>query len=85
MAFIRLHPSGCVRSDVPGRPGCPERDRRALFPAALRLLRARKDVLAGLGTPEALVEAVVPIGEAVGAYEKFERGESGKVVLDVWA
>lgn len=32
-----------------------------------------------------VVERVIPLGRAVEAYEKFERGEWGKVVFDPWA
>ncbi|KZV61842.1 hypothetical protein PENSPDRAFT_658614 [Peniophora sp. CONT] len=57
---------------------------RALFPAALRLLRKRADVLAQIGGA-GLVERVVPLKDAPEAYEKFNKGEWGKVVFDVWA
>ncbi|KAI0319843.1 chaperonin 10-like protein [Amylostereum chailletii] len=57
---------------------------RAVFPAALRLLLKRRDVLGVVGEG-GVVERVVPMSKAVEAYEKFERGEWGKVVFDPWA
>ncbi|VDC00284.1 unnamed protein product [Peniophora sp. CBMAI 1063] len=48
---------------------------RALFPAALRLLRKRADVLAQVGGT-GLVERVVPLENAPEAYEKFDKGAS---------
>jgi threonine dehydrogenase-like Zn-dependent dehydrogenase len=57
---------------------------RAVFPAALRLLVKRCDVLGVVGDA-GLVERVIGLEQAPEAYEKFNRGEWGKVVFDPWA
>ncbi|EJT96783.1 hypothetical protein DACRYDRAFT_85505 [Dacryopinax primogenitus] len=58
---------------------------RAMFPLAVDLLVRRRDVLAGVGGEEALVERVIPMSEAVEGYEKFDSRVWGKVVFDPWA
>lgn len=58
---------------------------RAIFPLAVDLLVRRRDVLGGVGGEEALVERVVPLTQAVEAYDKFDKREWGKVVFDPWA
>ncbi|KAI0031854.1 chaperonin 10-like protein [Vararia minispora EC-137] len=57
---------------------------RAVFPAALRLLLKRRDIFGIIGD-SGLVERVVGLDDAPEAYEKFNRGEWGKVVFDPWA
>lgn len=37
------------------------------------------------GKDVGVVERVLPLSRVVEAYEKFERGEWGKVVFDPWA
>ncbi|EIM88701.1 uncharacterized protein STEHIDRAFT_52515 [Stereum hirsutum FP-91666 SS1] len=42
-------------------------------------------VMARMGSDVGVVERVLPLSRVVEAYEKFERGEWGKVVFDPWA
>lgn len=50
---------------------------RSLFPRALEVLRENEEKL------ECLTENVVPLEEAVGAYERFNKGEVQKFVFKV--
>jgi threonine dehydrogenase-like Zn-dependent dehydrogenase len=51
---------------------------RALVSRSKGVLERRKEAFEGF------VERVVGIGEAAAAYERFERGEGGKVCFDPW-
>lgn len=44
-----------------------------------------KTIGSGVGEGVGVVERVIPLSRVVEAYEKFERGEWGKVVFDPWA
>ena len=55
----------------------------SLFVAAVELLLRRKDVLGAIGG-SGVVDRIVPLNDAVRAYEAFEKGVYGKVVFDPW-
>jgi hypothetical protein len=56
---------------------------RSVLVAAAGLLLRRRDVLSAIGE-SGVVDRVVPLSDAVGAYEAFEQGVYGKVVFDPW-
>lgn len=58
---------------------------RAVLPIAMQVLAANINVFGDVGGEAGLVERVAPIGEAKEWYEKFEKGECGKVLFDPWA
>jgi hypothetical protein len=43
----------------------------------------RRDVLGTIGE-SGVVDRIVPLSDAVRAYEAYEKGEYGKVVFDPW-
>ena len=55
---------------------------RTVFPLAADLLRKRQDVFGEKGL--AGVERVISIDQAAEAYDKFSKGEWGKVAFDPW-
>ena len=57
---------------------------RTVFPFAANLLGRRQDIFGPVGGEVGLVERVVGLDEAPVAYEKFSKGEWGKVVFDAW-
>ena len=57
---------------------------RTVFPFASNLLGRRQDIFGPVGGEVGLVERVVGLDEAPVAYEKFSKGEWGKVVFDAW-
>lgn len=56
---------------------------RTVFPMAADLLKRRQDVFGKDGL--AGVERIVGMDNAPEAYEKFSKGEWGKVAFDPWA
>jgi hypothetical protein len=57
---------------------------RSVLVAAMGLLLRRRDVLGVIGE-SGVVDRVIPLSDAVGAYEAFDKGIYGKVVFDPWA
>ena len=57
---------------------------RAVFQLAADLLRRRQDVFGGVGEAW-LVDRIISLDDAPEAYEKFAKGEWGKVAFDPWA
>jgi hypothetical protein len=55
----------------------------SIFVAAVELLLRRRDVLGAIGE-SGVVDRIVPLSDAVRAYEAFEKGVYGKVVFDPW-
>jgi len=55
----------------------------SLFVAAVELLLRRKDVLGAIGE-SGVVDRVLPLSDAVRAYEAFDKGIYGKVVFNPW-
>lgn len=55
----------------------------SIFVAAVELLLRRRDVLGAIGE-SGVVDRIVPLSDAVRAYEAFEKGVNGKVVFDPW-
>jgi len=55
----------------------------SVFVAAMELLLRRRDVLGTIGE-SGVVDRIVPLSDAVRAYEAYEKGEYGKVVFDPW-
>ena len=55
----------------------------SVFVAAVELLLRRRDVLGAIGE-SGVVDRIVPLSDAVRAYEAYEKGEYGKVVFDPW-
>jgi threonine dehydrogenase-like Zn-dependent dehydrogenase len=53
------------------------------FVAAVELLVRRKDVLGAIGE-SGVVDRVLPLSDAVRAYEAFDKGIYGKVVFNPW-
>ncbi|KAI0300581.1 chaperonin 10-like protein [Multifurca ochricompacta] len=56
----------------------------SIFAAAVGLLLRRRDVLGAIGECS-IIDRVIPLRDAVKAYEAFEKGVYGKVVFDPWA
>lgn len=44
----------------------------------------RQDVFGGVGEPTSLIDRIISIDDAPEAYQKFDKGEWGKVILDPW-
>jgi len=55
----------------------------SVFVAAVELFLRRRDILSVIGE-SGVVDRIVPMSDAVRAYEVFEKGEYGKVVFDPW-
>jgi threonine dehydrogenase-like Zn-dependent dehydrogenase len=55
----------------------------SIFVPAVELLLRRRDVLGAIGE-SGVVDRIVPLSDAVRAYEAFEKGVYGKVVFDPW-
>jgi len=55
----------------------------SLFIAAVELLLRRRDIFGAIGE-SGLVDRVVPLSDAVRAYQEFEKGVYGKVVFNPW-
>lgn len=55
----------------------------SFFVPAVELLLRRRDVLGAIGE-SGVVDRIVPLSDAVRAYEAFEKGVYGKVVFDPW-
>jgi threonine dehydrogenase-like Zn-dependent dehydrogenase len=59
---------------------------RAVLPLAIDVLKMHSAVFSGVGSdPFALVERIEPIGDAAHWYERFDKGQCGKVLFDPWA
>ena len=55
----------------------------SLFIAAVELLLRRRDVLGAIGEG-GVIDRVIPLSDAVRAYQEFEKGVYGKVVFNPW-
>jgi hypothetical protein len=55
----------------------------SVFVAAVELFLRRRDILSAIGE-SGVIDRIVPLSDAVRAYEAFEKGEYGKVVFDPW-
>ncbi|KAI5900087.1 uncharacterized protein SCHCODRAFT_02606945 [Schizophyllum commune H4-8] len=60
---------------------CPA---RAMIPMAFDLLVKRQDIFGSVGKEASLVDSIVGLNEAVESYQKFDKGESGKILFDPW-
>ncbi|KAI0002547.1 chaperonin 10-like protein, partial [Russula compacta] len=56
---------------------------RSVFVAATELLLRRRDVLGVIGE-SGVIDRVIPLTDAVRAYEAFDKGVYGKVVFNPW-
>jgi threonine dehydrogenase-like Zn-dependent dehydrogenase len=58
---------------------------RAMLPIAMQVLIANIGVFGDVGGKAGLVERVISMKDAKVWYEKFEKGDCGKVLFDPWA